>query len=93
MRVLAVRVVAVAVVNGGVLVVVAVVAGRRRVLDLGVAQRVEQGCNLEDARAVEAWALAGARTAANDSDEEAAQKILERGSQAVAPRGAGRGGR
>ena len=43
--------------------------------------------------AVEAWALAGARTAANDSDEEAAQKILERGSQAVAPRGAGRNGR
>jgi hypothetical protein len=42
---------------------------------------------------VEAWALAGARTAANDSDEQAARKVLERGSQEVAPRGAGRGGR
>ncbi len=44
--------------------------------------------------AVEAWALAGARTAANDSDEEAARKVLERGSQeVVAPKAAGRNGR
>lgn len=43
--------------------------------------------------AVEAWALAGARTAANDSDHEAARRVLERGSQEIAPRGAGRNGR
>ncbi len=34
--------------------------------------------------AVEAWALAGAKTAANDSDEEAAAEILRRGSTEIA---------
>lgn len=43
--------------------------------------------------AVEAWALAGAKTAANDSDEEIVRRSLEAGAQQAAAKAAGKSGR